>query len=145
MNDRAFTITAWGADGKSAVDLMGPISADCLRDDTWDGPDSLEPTLANIGREVCRVFQISKNNLLSTRRNRDFVIARHAAFWLARELTPKTVGTIGAYYNRDHTTVLHGISRASVWPEYYPDYANRLAEIRSLFTTMPYEDWPDET
>ena len=49
-------------------------------------------------------------DLVGTSRHRHVVQARGLAMYLARQLTPESLLSIGAAFGgRDHTTVLHGI------------------------------------
>ena len=126
-----------------AVDLMGPVNPARLYDDMM--AEGIEPTLVNIAREVCRSFNITKEDFLSYRRFHSIVKARHAAYLLSRDLTTCSFPQIGGFYNRDHTTIMHGARKASAWIKHTPDYANKLAEIRALFSQIMLDDWPDET
>jgi chromosomal replication initiation ATPase DnaA len=60
-------------------------------------------------RRICRVTGVSRAEIMSVRRSRNVVFARHAAvYWISR-LTPKSLPEIGNLMGgRDHTTILHG-------------------------------------
>ena len=65
---------------------------------------SLKMVLAAIGKE----YDVSEKNLLGKGRQVEFVIARHAAMYLCRELTNSSLISIGKHFgNRDHSTVIH--------------------------------------
>jgi chromosomal replication initiator protein len=69
-------------------------------------------TLKEIISEVCEKRGVSKNAIISARRNVDLVLARQEVMWRAREETTLSLPQIGrALGNRDHTTVLHGMRR----------------------------------
>jgi chromosomal replication initiator protein len=56
--------------------------------------------------------QMSLDDLISKRRNKEVVRARHIAIYLAREATSATLPQIGdALGGRDHSTVLHGYQK----------------------------------
>jgi chromosomal replication initiator protein len=56
--------------------------------------------------------QMSLDELISKRRNKEVVRARHIAIYLAREATSATLPQIGdALGGRDHSTVLHGYQK----------------------------------
>jgi len=61
-----------------------------------------------IARVVCAGEHTPLSILKSERRERPFVTARQICFYLADELTEKSLPAIGRFFNRDHTTVLHG-------------------------------------
>jgi chromosomal replication initiator protein len=67
------------------------------------------PKLADIKFAVAGHFKISAAELISDRRTKRVVYPRHIAFFLARNLTTKSFIEIGHSFNRDHTTVLHGV------------------------------------
>jgi len=53
--------------------------------------------------------EFSKRELLSPSRDRRLVAWRYASMRVARRLTGRSTGLIGMVYNRDHTTVIHGL------------------------------------
>lgn len=66
-------------------------------------------TIADIQQAVCARYGVPRAALLGVRRTAYLARARHIAMWLARELTPHGLPTIGRHFgDRDHTTVLHG-------------------------------------
>lgn len=63
-----------------------------------------------IALEVCDKHRISFNEIISPRRDRRIVAARHEAFWRCRGETILSYPQIGMKFGgRDHSTVLHGI------------------------------------
>ncbi len=68
------------------------------------------PQWRRIALEVCSKHQIQLNELISPRRSREVVRARHECFWRLKKETSLSFPQIGRYFGgRDHTTVLHGI------------------------------------
>ncbi len=68
--------------------------------------------IEEIQRIVSSHYQLSKQDLLSSRRNRAIVLPRQVAMYLAKTLTPRSLPEIGRRFgNRDHTTVLHAIRK----------------------------------
>ena len=68
--------------------------------------------LDDISRVVCAVFDVSRLELKSARRNVHLVAARQVFFWLAKKYTGSSFPLIGAWCGgRDHTTVMHGIKK----------------------------------
>jgi chromosomal replication initiation ATPase DnaA len=64
-----------------------------------------------ITRVVCQHFGVSREMLLSPRRNQMFVLPRAAAYYLLQELSGASYCAIGRAFNRDHSTVLHSIEK----------------------------------
>jgi hypothetical protein len=60
---------------------------------------------------VCERFGISRRDLLSHRRPGRLVRIRQAAFWLARQAGYTFPEIARACGDRDHTTIMHGVSR----------------------------------
>lgn len=70
------------------------------------GPSDL--TIQAIQDEVAKYFNLTVENLRSKRRTKDFVLARHIAMYLCKELTTKSYPQIAAKFGgKDHTTILH--------------------------------------
>jgi len=75
-------------------------------------PDSgREITAPLILEETASYFGIEREELLSKSRSRPLTTARHVSMYLMRELTGLSLIKIGEYFNRDHTTALHGIKK----------------------------------
>ncbi len=68
--------------------------------------------IEDIQRIVARHYNVSKNDLLSSRRTRTIVRPRQVAMFLAKALTPRSLPEIGRRFGgRDHTTVLHAVRK----------------------------------
>lgn len=61
---------------------------------------------------VARRYDLSTDDLLSSKRSRDIAVPRQIAIYLCRELTELSTTSIGrAFGGRDHTTVLHSCDK----------------------------------
>ncbi len=68
--------------------------------------------IEDIQRVVARHFNVSKADLLSSRRTCTIVRPRQIAMYLAKVLTPRSLPEIGRRFGgRDHTTVLHAVRK----------------------------------
>jgi chromosomal replication initiator protein len=68
--------------------------------------------IEDIQRIVARHYNVSKADLLSSRRTRTIVRPRQIAMYLAKVLTPRSLPEIGRRFGgRDHTTVLHAVRK----------------------------------
>ena len=68
--------------------------------------------IRDIAIEVAKRHGLTVKDLQSVRRHKDYVTARHEAFYFARELTDASLPAIGRFFgDRDHTTVLWGIKK----------------------------------
>lgn len=65
----------------------------------------------NIAVEVAAKHRLSLLDISSGRRDRPTSAARQEVFWRCRHETGVTIPALGKLFNRDHTTVLWGISQ----------------------------------
>ena len=71
-----------------------------------------EISIPLIQRHTAEFFNIKMGLLLSKKRTRNIVTARHIAMYLSRELTDNSLPVIGASFGgKDHTTVLHSCNK----------------------------------
>jgi chromosomal replication initiation ATPase DnaA len=70
-------------------------------------------TVDAIKRVVCKHFKISHSEMISPRRHRNIQRPRMVAMYLAREFTSHGFPTLGRYFRRDHTSVLHSVRVAA--------------------------------
>ena len=68
-----------------------------------EGPRLIKPVIS----AVAKYYDVSLNDLVSRRRTRNVVWARHVAMYLVKELTEHSLPAIGRAFDRDHTSVLH--------------------------------------
>jgi chromosomal replication initiator protein len=61
--------------------------------------------------ETANHFHLTRDDLVSKSRSRPLTTARHVAMYLARECTGLSLLKIGEVFERDHTTVMHGINK----------------------------------
>ncbi len=75
-------------------------------------PKPAQITIPLIQKEVCAYYQVSMEEFLSKKRNKQLVLPRHIAMYLCRKLTSYSLPLIGEEFGgRDHTTVLHAIEK----------------------------------
>jgi chromosomal replication initiator protein len=96
-------------------DLTGHAIAPALAEHALE--DLLPQTEAEIPpglilEETARYFKLSVDDLISPSRSRPLTTARHVAMYLLRECTAMSYVRIGEMFGgRDHTTVLHGVTK----------------------------------
>lgn len=74
--------------------------------------DDLAPRtmmVRRIQQLICREFKVEMRDLLSPSRRIQWVIARQAGYYLAKQLTMLSLPAVGRKFRRDHTTILHGV------------------------------------
>jgi hypothetical protein len=99
-------ITSYGGRARGYLGFrLGPVRAES------EGPIPNEGPLARELRDrICARYGVSQVEIVSARRSREVVRARHHLMWLLRKETHWSLPHIGRFLGgRDHTTVMHGI------------------------------------
>ncbi len=65
--------------------------------------------IRTIQREVAAYYKLPLSYMTSRSNLRTHARPRQVAMYLARELTPHSLTVIGQWFDRDHSTVIHGI------------------------------------
>ena len=92
--------------------------------------------IEDIQRAVARQYNVSRSDLLSSRRTANVVRPRQIAMYLAKTLTLRSLPEIGRRFGgRDHTTVLHAVRKI----EGLVDNDNGLAEEIELLKRILQE------
>ena len=64
-------------------------------------------TMEMIERIVCTHFKVTSEDIRSSKRSNDIAYPRQIAMYLCHELTEVSWPTIGGFFSRDHSTVIH--------------------------------------
>lgn len=64
-------------------------------------------------KHVCEYYGIQPEKLKTGNRSKELVDARHVVFYILRRNTNITLKEAGLLFNRDHTTVIHGLEKLS--------------------------------
>lgn len=103
-------LTDWVADDEYAR-MLATWQPETAPDDTRPIRTSLS-RIAYIQQIVARRYNVSREDLISTRRTQHVLLPRQIAIYLARTLTIRSLPEIGRLFgNRDHTTVMHAVRR----------------------------------
>jgi len=87
----------------------------------------------DIIRIAAKYYNISRNDLLSSRRTRNVVMPRQIAMFLAKSMTPRSLPEIGSRFgNRDHTTVLHAVRKIEGLVQKDQQLANDIDVLRQM-------------
>lgn len=90
-------------------------------------PPVAAPTISSIIDVVCRVYGVSRMDIVSARRTKDVVLPRQIAGYLAAKLTPHSLPTIAQHLGgRDHTTLVHARQKIIRMRETDPAFDNEL-------------------
>jgi len=92
-----------------------PVTMDMAEREMRDLIRPMEPRrvkIEDIQRVVARQYNVSRADLLSSRRTANVVRPRQVAMYLAKTLTLRSLPEIGRRFGgRDHTTVLHAVRK----------------------------------
>ncbi len=76
---------------------------------------------------VAEHFNISAEDLISKRRNTEFVMPRQICMYLCRKLTSESLQSIGkSLGKKDHTTVIHGIDKITEEIDHNEELKNKV-------------------
>ena len=119
----ARVVTANGRDLDGAVNRLlahntltgAPITVEMAETALRDLVRQVEPKrvkIEEIQRIVAHHYQVSRADILSSRRTQTVVRPRQVAMYLAKQLTLRSLPEIGRRFGgRDHTTVLHAVRK----------------------------------
>jgi hypothetical protein len=96
------------------------------------GPSSCRTIqVEDVIKAVAYHYGISRNDILSPRRDKDVVRPRQLAAYLCKELTSRSLPEIGRRMSRDHTTIIASIKRINLRLAAAQDgLAEDIAEIK---------------
>ncbi|MCX5615767.1 chromosomal replication initiator protein DnaA [Bombella sp. TMW 2.2559] len=118
------------------ADLVGrPVTLESTQDVLKDMLKAHERrvTIDEIQRKVAEHFNIRLTDMSSARRARAVARPRQIAMYLAKQLTSRSLPEIGRKFgNRDHTTVMHAVSRVSELMEQDPGLAESVELLRHM-------------
>ena len=90
-------------------------------------------SISSIQNTVENFFNISHEDLLSTKRAKTLTGPRHIAIYLSRYLTEESLESIGKNFGgRDHTTVMYSVSKIEKDVEENKSLADQIEQIRTI-------------
>lgn len=90
-------------------------------------------TIEEIQRKVAEHYNIRLTDMSSARRARAVARPRQVAMYLAKQLTSRSLPEIGRKFgNRDHTTVMHAVSRVGELMERDASFAEDVELLRRM-------------
>lgn len=109
------------------IDTVREVLSDVLR------ASNRQVSIGEIKREVARHYNIRLEEMHSRRRSRNIVRPRQVAMYLAKTLTSNSYPEIGHQFGgRDHTTVMHAVTRVEEMLSDDPVLSEDMAMLRSL-------------
>jgi chromosomal replication initiator protein len=93
-------------------------------------------SIEEIQRKVAEHYNLRLTDMVSARRARNVARPRQVAMYLAKQLTQRSLPEIGRRFgNRDHTTVMHAVSRVSELIAQDASFAEDVALLRKMLET----------
>jgi chromosomal replication initiator protein len=90
-------------------------------------------TIEEIQKKVAEHYNIRLTDMSSARRARNVARPRQVAMYLAKQLTQRSLPEIGRRFgNRDHTTVMHAVSRVGQLMEVDASFAEDVELLRRM-------------
>ncbi len=86
-------------------------------------------TAENIIKKVANYFEISEEDLKSTKRRQEILIPRQVSMYIIKENLDITLDGIGKIFNKDHSTVLNSINKIDKKLEDEPTFMMQVKEI----------------
>jgi len=87
--------------------------------------------IEDIQRVVARQYNVSRADLLSSRRTANVVRPRQVAMYLAKILTLRSLPEIGRRFGgRDHTTVLHAVRKIETLAGNDSSFAEEIESLK---------------
>ena len=112
------------------LDLTLDIAEEAFKDVIYP-EKSREITPSLIIEVVAEHFNISIDDIISKKRNKEFVQPRQIIMYLMREYTEDSLSNIGkAVGKKDHTTVIHGINKIEEDIKENEDLRNKIEIIK---------------
>jgi chromosomal replication initiator protein len=105
------------------------IAAKALSNVFTESEVSLE--MQDILETVALHYSISPDTLKSAGRAKEVVMPRQVAMFMIRELTSHSLPEIGAFFARDHSTILYAIQKITEQAEQDQDLQGNIRELRA--------------
>lgn len=106
------------------------LAEEALKDMIYpDKPKMITPTI--IIQVVAEHYGVKAEDITSKKRNAEFVLPRQVVMYLCRELTDVSLTNIAKILDKkDHTTIMHGISKIEEQIKNSPDLAGQIDIIK---------------
>ena len=79
-----------------------------------DGDDKMLLGLKSATKACCEVFNIDEKDLLGRKRSKEFTVPRHLMYYIGTQKIGRSYTQTGKYFNKDHTSIMHGTKVAEV-------------------------------
>lgn len=107
------------------------LAAETVRFYTTSEAETVKVDVGTIIEVVSEHFKMQVGDLLGKKRNKDIVMPRQIAMYLAREMGNMSYPDIGRAFDRDYTTVIHSYEKVKAELKRDTTLRGAISEIRS--------------
>ena len=97
-----------GINGKHFANMQDAMAA--LKDETTEKEKIGADDIIEV---VCQYYNVERADLVGKKRNKEIVDPRQMSIYLITDMTDLPLTSIGQYYNKDHTTIMHSRDKIS--------------------------------
>ena len=109
------------------------LARDCISE-LLEGAEPVSITVDKIFTAVFHKYKISKEDIVSPKRNKEIAAARHISVYLIRELTEMSFPNIAKIYNRDHSTIITSYNSTYQKAQMDSMFAVEMTELKKEIT-----------
>jgi len=108
------------------------VARECIAD-LLDGAEPVSVTVDKIFSSIYHRYNVTKEDLIGKKRNKEIANARHVSIYLIRELTEMSYPSISKIFEKDHTTIMHSyetMRRRVMENQENNDFAREIADLK---------------
>ena len=90
----------------------------------------INEALQMIATASSEILDVSIQDLMSTKRQREIVDARRITYAVARLEYNFTLSAIARYFDKNHATILHQVNTHQGWCETEPQYQDKYEQVK---------------
>jgi len=109
------------------------LARNCISE-LLDGAEPVSITVEKIFTSVYNKYNVPKEHLTSTRRNKEISSARHITVYLIRELTEMSFPNIGKIFGRDHSTIMTSYNSVDTRIKTDSAFAAEISDLKKEIT-----------
>ena len=113
----------------SGKDINMNLAHECIAE-LLGGAEPVNITVDKIFTAVFRKYNISKEDLIGPKRNKEIASARHVAIYLIREMTEMSFPNISKVFNRDHATIMSSYNKATSMYQLDPMFSLEINDMK---------------
>ena len=117
----------------SGKDINMNLAHECIAE-LLGGAEPVNITVDKIFTAVFRKYNISKEDLIGPKRNKEIASARHVAIYLIREMTEMSFPNISKVFNRDHATIMSSYNKALSMYQLDPMFSLEINDMKKEIT-----------